>query len=83
MVNVVVFAHCPAVGVNVYVVVEVLFKAGDHVPLIPLVEEVGKGFNISPEQMGDTWLKVGVTFWFTVIVNVAEFAHCPAVGAKV
>ena len=64
-------------------VVVVLFKAGDHVPLIPLVEVVGKGFNTSPEQMGDSWLKVGVTFWFTVIVNVAEVAHCPAVGVNV
>ena len=63
--------------------VAVLFKAGDHVPLIPLVEVVGNGFNTVPEQIGDTGLKVGVTFWFTVMVNVVEVAHCPAVGVNV
>jgi hypothetical protein len=33
MVKVVVVAHCPIVGVNVYVVVVVLLKAGAHVPV--------------------------------------------------
>jgi hypothetical protein len=42
MVRVPFSAHCPAVGVNVYVVVVELFKAGDHVPLIPLLETRGK-----------------------------------------
>jgi hypothetical protein len=36
-----VVAHCPAVGVNVYAVVAVLFIAGDHAPFIPLLEAVG------------------------------------------
>jgi len=62
MVNVAEFAHCPAVGVNVYVVVVVLFKAGDHVPLIPLVDVVGSGFKVPPGQIGVTGLNVGVTF---------------------
>ena len=35
IVSVVVVAHCPVVGVKVYVVVAVLFSAGDHVPVIP------------------------------------------------
>ncbi|RQO30959.1 hypothetical protein DBR32_09630 [Taibaiella sp. KBW10] len=41
-------AHCPAVGLKVYVVVVVLFKAGDQVPVTPFVEVVGKGLIIAP-----------------------------------
>lgn len=61
MVIVAVVAHCPAAGVNVYVVVVVLFKAGDHVPVIPLLEAVGNGAMAAPAQTGATWVKVGVT----------------------
>ena len=61
----------------------VLFNAGDHVPLIPLSEVVGNADNVAPEQIAATGLKVGVTFEFTVIVNVAVVAHCPAVGVNV
>ena len=75
IVKVVVVAHCPAVGVNVYVVVAVLFSAGAQVPVIPLVDVVGNGANTAPEQMGATALNVGVMFGFTVIVNVAVVAH--------
>jgi len=59
MVIVVVVAHWPAEGVNVYVVVAVLFIAGDHVPVKPLLDVVGKGANAAPEHMGATWVKVG------------------------
>ena len=83
IVKVVVVAHCPAVGVNVYVVVAVLSKAGDQDPVIPLVEVVGKADKVAPEQIGATAVKVGVTFGLTVIVNVVVVAHCPAVGVKV
>jgi hypothetical protein len=65
------------------VVVAVLFRAGDHVPVIPLVEVVGNGERVAPEQTGATAAKVGVIFGFTVIVSVVVEAHCPAVGAKV
>jgi hypothetical protein len=44
MLNVAVVAHCPADGVNVYVVVPavvVLIVDGLHVPVIPFVEVVG------------------------------------------
>ncbi len=58
-------AHKPAVGVNVYVVVAVLFIAGDHVPVIPFVE-VGGSVNAVPEQIGPTWLNVGVVDGVTV-----------------
>ena len=46
-------AHRPAVGVKVYVVVVVLFTAGDHVPVILFVEVVGKE-NEPPEQIAAT-----------------------------
>ena len=64
-------------------VVAVLFKAGAHVPVIPLLEVVGNGDKVAPEQIGATALKVGVIFGLTVIVSVAVVAHCPAVGVKV
>ena len=63
--------------------VAVLFSAGVHVPVIPLLEVVGNGFNVPPEQIGATALNVGVMFGLTVIVNVVVVAHCPAVGVKV
>ena len=52
-------------------VVAVLVNAGVQIPLTPLLEVVGKGDNVAPEQMDDTGLKVGVTFELTVTVNVA------------
>ena len=60
-----------------------LFKAGDHVPVIPLFEVVGNADKVAPEQIGATVVKVGVILELTVIVNVAVVAHCPAVGVKV
>ena len=83
MAIVVVNAHWPAVGVKVYVVVAVLFNAGAHVPVIPLLEVVGKGDKTPPEHIGGTAVKIGVIFGFTVMVIVAVNAHCPAVGVKV
>ena len=64
-------------------VVAVLSKTGDQVPVMPLVEVVGNGDNVAPEQMAATGLKVGVTLGVTVIVNVVVVAHCPAVGVNV
>ena len=66
-----------------YVVVVVLSIAGDHVPVIPLVEVVGKGDSEPPLQIGATAANVGVTLGFTVISNVVIVAHCPTVGVKV
>ena len=76
-------AHCPAFGVKVYKVVAVLFKAGDHVPAIPLIEVVGKLAKVPPELIGLTCVKVGVTIGLTVIVIVAFEAHCPDSGVNV
>ena len=75
MVIVAVVAHWPAVGVNVYVVVAVLFNAGDHVPVIPLLDVVGNADKLVPLQMAATCVKIGVTFGFTVTVIVAVVAH--------
>ena len=68
-------AQDPAVGVNVYNVVVVLFIAGDQVPVIPLVEVVGKAANAEPEQIAGTGVKVGFTLGVTFIVNVVVGAH--------
>ena len=43
-----------------YVVVAVLFKAGAQVPVIPLLEVVGSGDSVAPEQIGATASNVGV-----------------------
>ena len=83
IVNVVVVAHCPASGVNVYVVVAVLFNAGLQLPLMPLVDVVGNAVKAPPEQIGATAAKVGVMFGLTVIVNVVVVAHWPTVGVNV
>ncbi|MET3886032.1 uncharacterized membrane protein (DUF485 family) [Chitinophagaceae bacterium OAS944] len=83
IVKVVVVAHCPAPGVNVYVVVAVLLSAGAQVPVMPLLELVGSGDKVAPEHIGATAVKVGVTFGLTVIVKVVVVAHCPALGVKV
>ena len=50
---------------------------------MPLVDVVGNGDKVAPEQMGATAVNVGVIFGLTVIVNVAVVAHCPAVGVNV
>lgn len=83
IVIVVLLAFCPPFGINVYKVVAVLFNAGDQVPVIPLLEMVGKAAKVAPEQIGFTCVKVGVTIEFTVIVIVTTVAHCPAFGVKV
>ena len=64
-------------------VVAVLFKAGDQVPVIPLLEVVGNGANAVPEQIEATGLKDGVTLGVNAIVNVAVVAHCPVAGVNV
>jgi hypothetical protein len=42
---------------------------------MPLLEVVGSGANVAPEQMGATVVNVGVTLVFTVIVKVVDVAH--------
>ena len=48
----------------------VLSKAGDHVPVIPLLDVVGNGANVSPLQIGSIAVNVGVTAGVIVKSNV-------------
>ena len=57
--------------------------AGDQVPVIELVEVVGNGGKVAPEQIGFIGVNNGVTLGFTVIVKVPFATHCPEVGANV
>ena len=63
--------------------VVVLSKAGDQVPVMPLLEVVGNAVSVAPAQIGATAVNVGVIFGLTVIVSVVVVAHCPAVGVNV
>jgi galactitol-specific phosphotransferase system IIC component len=47
------------------------------------LEVVGIVFKVSPEQMVETGVKVGVILGFTEIVKFVVDAHCPAVGVNV
>jgi hypothetical protein len=69
-----VVAHCPVVGVKVYVVVAVLLIGVVHDPVIPLFEVAGK-VNVPPLQIGATCVKTGATGVLTVTVMVAVVAH--------
>jgi len=75
MVSAVVVAHCPAVGVNVYVVVVELLIEGDQLPVMPLVEVVGNAGTLAPLQYGPTAANVGVTLGVIVIVSCVVVAH--------
>ena len=55
--------------------VAVLFNAGDHAPVILLVDDVGSGLKVLPLQIGETEAKVGVARLFTVMVMVVVLAH--------
>jgi hypothetical protein len=80
----VVVAHCPFEGVNVYVAVVVLLTVvGDHVPVIPFVEVVGKTGAIDPLHMGPTVVNVGTTLESTFTERVVLVAHCPGAAVKV
>ena len=61
----------------------VLFKAGDHIPEMPLVDDIGNGANTVPEQIAAIPENDGVTLGETVIVRVVVVAHCPAMGVNV
>ena len=71
---VVALAHCPAVGVNEYVVVAEVFIAGDQVPVIPFVEVAGN-VKAVPMQTGATGVNAGVTAGLMTTVIVAGSPH--------
>ena len=71
---VVVVAHCPVVGVKVYVVVAVLLIVGDHVPLIALFDVVGN-VNEPPVHIAFICVNVGLTAGLTLTVMVVVLEH--------
>ena len=86
MLSVVVVAHWPADGVNVYVVVPavaVLIVAGFQVPVIPLFDVVGSVGAVLFWQSGPICVNVGIICGLTVMLRVAVVAHCPADGVNV
>lgn len=60
-----------------------MFNAGDHVPVTPFVDVVGKALNVAPEQIGEIDVKLGVRIEFTVTVAVPEFPVPDCVFASV
>lgn len=85
-VKVVVTAHRPLVGVNVYVPEFILSTTeGLQLPVIPLSELPGKPGTVPPLQIDRVVpkLKVGVIFGLTVTEKLVAVAHCPAPGVKV
>ena len=85
-VNVAGLAHCPAVGVNVYVPGLLLSTTeGFQVPLIPLVDVLGNVGTIPPAQIFNEVpkLNVGVVLGIIVTVIVVGMPHCPFAGVKV
>jgi hypothetical protein len=84
-VKVVDVAHCPGLGVKVYIPEFWLsIVAGLHVPLMPLVDVPGKTGTAEPAQYvcDEPKANVGVTFGLIVTVSVVVVAHCPASGVK-
>ena len=55
-----------------------MFNAGDHVPVIPFVEVVGKAANVAPEQIGETEANVGVRPKPLTTVGVKRFVVVPS-----
>jgi hypothetical protein len=85
-VNVVVIAHNPDVGVNVYTAEFWLsITAGFHEPAIPLVEVVVSIGTAPFAQITRLVpkLNTGVVFGLTVTVNEVAVAHWPADGVNV
>ena len=62
---------------------EVLIKAGFHVPVKPLFDVPGKTAGVAFWQYGPNKLNVGTILGLTVTVKIAGTAHRPAVGVNV
>lgn len=83
---VVTIPHCPAFGVNVYVVVPmvaVLMVAGLHVPVMPLVDVAGNAGAVLFWHSGPICVNVGVICVAITMLMGTLVAHCPAAGVKV
>jgi hypothetical protein len=60
-----------------------LTVAGFQVPVIPLVDVVGKTGAVAPLHIAGIAAKVGVMEGFTVTLKVVALAQSPTVGVKV
>src|SRR5450759_2977164 len=81
--SVCVAAHTPAVGVNRYDPLVVLFiVAGLHVPVTPLGDVVASVGSVDPAQKAGMAAKLGTTLGVTVTLSVCVVAHTPAVGVN-
>jgi len=54
-----------------------LFSAGDHVPVYPLLDVVGRALKLPPVHIALTAVNVGVIFGLTVIVMAELVAGEP------
>ena len=84
--NVVIVAHCPAAGVNVYVPeLWLSITPGLHVPVIPFVDVFVSVGTFPPAQIVELVPKPkdGVMFGLTVTTNVADVAQGPGSGVNV
>lgn len=80
MLNVAMVAHCPADGVNVYVVVPgvlVVIVDGLQVPGIPFLDVTGRVGGVEFWQRGPMALNVGTVGALIVMLSVAVVAHWP------
>ena len=75
--------HCPKLGVKLYSVVSVLFKAGDHVPEIPFTDVVERGSSMAPAHIGSIGINDGVSIELIFKVKVVVNEHWPTLGIKV
>ena len=56
--------------------------AGFQVPVIELVDVVGKTGLVEPEHIGAMAAKIGVTVGLTVTLKEVAIAHSPTLGVK-
>ena len=64
-------------------VVVVLSKEGDQVPLMPLFEMVSSSLKASPEQIAGICVKIGVIIGFTItVISARSVEHSPASGVN-
>jgi len=83
---VLVVAHCPASGTNVYAVDptnDVLIVAGLQVPVILLFDTTGNIGGVAFKHNAPMTVKTGVISVATGTLSVAVAAHCPAFGVNV
>jgi len=80
------FAHCPVLGVNVYIPEVVLLTIeGVQLPMIPFVDVEGRTGTLPPEQMESEVPKpnTGVAFVSTVTLIVAGIPHWLGFGVNI